>query len=234
MFVHGRPDTATAPHTWRAHTPGIHSPAPRTAAQMAGLARKRQYAVSVPSPNSRPLKCSSPPCRRSTRNEMECRHLPQYPCRNPPEALGSSCKDKRTAPAGRHLLQTTTSSGTTTALFSLSPPPSFPFALPSFQNIYTFHTLLSLALFLPCLPLSHPTTHTHTDTQRKETLLECNLTLLHETPQLIPMIQEDQALSNECPHDMLTLSPSASPSIRHKLASTHPKGDRRFALIFTM
>lgn len=42
LFLHSRPDTATAPHTWRAHTPGIHSPAPRTAAQMAGLAQKRQ------------------------------------------------------------------------------------------------------------------------------------------------------------------------------------------------
>ena len=107
--------------------------------------------------------------------------------------------------------------------FSLSP--SFPFPLPSFSKyLYLSHFAISLSLFLPCLPRPH--THTYTQTHRgRKSHLKCNLTLLHETPQLLLMIKEDQAVSNECPPDMLTLSPCASPSIRHKLASTHPEVD---------
>ena len=116
--------------------------------------------------------------------------------------------------------------------FSLSPPPSFPFPLLSFSKYLCLsHFAISLS-FPPLLP---PPTHTHIHTHRgRKSCLECNLTLLHETPQLIPMIKEDQAVSNECPQDMLKLSPCASPSIGHKLASTHPQEDSRVPLIFTM
>ena len=54
VFLHSRPDTATAPHTWRAHTPGIDSPAPRIAAEMAGLAGNPQNALSLPPASSHP------------------------------------------------------------------------------------------------------------------------------------------------------------------------------------
>ena len=119
---------------WRAHTPGIHSPAPRIAAQMAGLAWKGQKTLSFPLAIPLPGNCSSPPCCWCRlRNGMQCCCLPQYLCRNPPQTLGYSCKDKRIAPTGRHLLQKTTFSGTTTVL-SLSLSPSFPVPLPSFSK----------------------------------------------------------------------------------------------------
>lgn len=150
---------------------------------------------------------------------MQCCCLPQYLCRNPPQTLGYSCKDKRIAPAGRHLLQKTTSSGTTTVLFSLSLPPSFPITLPSFSKyLHLSHFAISLSPFPPLPPPPHP------PHRGGKSHLECNLTLWHEISQLILMIKEDQAVSNECPQDMLTLYPCASPSIRHKLASTHPQG----------
>ena len=159
-FSTARPTQPWRSTPWRAHTPCIHSPAPRIEAQMAGLARKGQKTFSFPPAIPLSGNCSSPPCCSCRLgNGMQCRCLPQYPCRNSPQALGSSCKDKRIAPAGRHLLQTTTSSGTTTVLFSLSLPlPPSPFPCLLSQNIYTFLTLLSLSLFLPCLPSSH--THT--------------------------------------------------------------------------
>ena len=101
---HGAP----RPSPLSAHTPGIHSPAPKIEAQTAALAQRGPKMLSLPPSIPLPGSCSSPPrCSCRLRNGMRCHRLPQDTRRNSPQILGSLCRDKKMASSVRPLLQKT-------------------------------------------------------------------------------------------------------------------------------